>query len=982
MTQTGSVHTRSAPMAELSLAAYVAPLVEGRRVAVVGPTSAEIARRLRALGAQSVVAIGGSGEGVAVRPLNHGAIEAFRGRVDCVVIADADAVPFARVIDEARRALGRDGLVVAATSAQPSRSKGSVDFHALRSALEDRFGFVKMVGCGAFAGYTIASLDAAEPGAAIDDVTLDTRLMPDSPEVPELYVGFAADARFDVDSLAIVQVPASSESATAGLDPSLVARIDAAERAASAANDAARVATDAARVANERAASASATAQSATASLDTTRSELRRATQRAQELERALEAAETAQTAARSSLAQAERDRDSARKDLHQARKEARDREQSVGEDITRLERSLSEKGRSCAALEAKVAESESAVRELLFQIDALRGAESSHRMAALESRNAELGALHAAVGVEASRVAQQNDVLRERVAKLESTLESRDAETRQLEFQLTQARASSTSAARAREEALVAQRHAEDLSKLRAEYESRLSGARSDEESLSRRIRSEIEAERALEQIEQAARAARARDEADEEAARLRAELENHKRRAADAELALKNTLDRFAALDAAESDARARAASAEARLAELAKSAASAGVVAAPRTQSNADAEALDAARARATALEADLSTARRDFAELTARSADTRAQLDSALRAEDALQEQLADVRLELSRQYALGASIEDRVAQLELELEGTKKGYTRRVRELEREVEQLVRALEVASSSAGEEGEAVVAMQRDLDSARAERNGVSMRLEDAEAALDAIAARDTARSNDAAPVSAEEPSRRTELTSDAPPASDNRAEQLLATLAETAARLASTEESLTELQHELGALRSKSASMEDELRAVRARASEAPASALRGSDANASAEIESLRRESSERDLLVRSLVAQLEDRDLRLRAIERRLVEEVERARRTESEIWELELRARDQRIAAMQRELERGGDASRSASNPALEAELAKKTSEAEGNRRAIERVRASLSTILVDGRGAGVSHELVALLRELDEGE
>ena len=39
-----------------SLAAYLAPLVEGRRVAVVGPTSGDVAKRFRALGATTVVA--------------------------------------------------------------------------------------------------------------------------------------------------------------------------------------------------------------------------------------------------------------------------------------------------------------------------------------------------------------------------------------------------------------------------------------------------------------------------------------------------------------------------------------------------------------------------------------------------------------------------------------------------------------------------------------------------------------------------------------------------------------------------------------------------------------------------------------------------------------------------------------------------------------------------------------------------------------
>lgn len=259
-------------------------------------------------------------------------------------------------------------------------------------------------------------------------------------------------------------------------------------------------------------------------------------------------------------------------------------------------------------------------------------------------------------------------------------------------------------------------------------------------------------------------------------------------------------------------------------------------------------------------------------------------------------------------------------------------------------------------------------------RELDAARAERNGMALRLADAEAALAAKPASKTA---------SDEPRKATLLDSDRPEApSDNRAEQLLATLAETAARLASTEESLADLTAQLNASHARATSLEDELRVARDRADALASRPAPVAPAAPSVDVDALKREGTERELLVRSLVAQLEDRDLRLRALERRLVEEVERARRTESEIWELELRARDQRIAAMQREIERApSETPRPApADGALRAELSAKVTEAEQAQRSIERVRTTLSAILVDGRGAGVSHELVALLRELDE--
>ncbi len=964
MTQIASTQ-RPTRFAEHSLVAYIAPLVEGRRVAVVGPSSVELARRAREFGAQSVVAFGGSGEGVAVRPLGPGAIEAFRSRIDCVIIPDAEAIPLAKVLDEARRALGRDGMIVVATPAvSKAASNRAVDFHSLRGALEERFGFVKMIGCGSFAGFALASFeDAAQ------DVTLDTRLMPDEPVAPEIFIAVAADARFDVDAMAIVQVPYTQPAppVAEGPDPATLDALDRLQRA----DRALAAALDERASATDRANAASAAADAARTELATARIELRKSTQRAADLARTIEESESSERELRAALEQAERDRDNARRDLQRARTESKDREKSVGDDIARFERSLANKGRECESIRAQLEDRDSAVRELLFQLDAARGSEGSQRMTALEARNAELGALHAALGAEATRVAEQNEILRERITRLEAVIEARDAEARQLEFQLAQARSQSAAVAKAKEDERAAARHAEELQRLRSEYEAKLAAARSEHDSLARRVRAESDAENALAQVEQAARAARAREEADEEAAKLRSELESQRRRAIDAELALNNTLARMTALEAAESDARARAASAETRLADATRSAS------APNSAAIAPLhEELTATKARAASLDAALAEERDRLANLAKIEGELRKQLDESLSAEDDLQEQLSNARVELSRQLALNGSIDERVSQLELQLEGSRKGYTRRVRELEREVEQLVRALEVATSSAGEEADAVTGVMRELDAARAERNGIAMRLADAEAALEASAQRVVA--HDAAQEQ-QRSATATALDSDRPAASDHRAEQLLATLAETAARLASTEESLADLTAQLNASNARARELEDELSVARTRVNEARDA--RPAHIAPTADTDALRREASERELLVRSLVAQLEDRDLRLRALERRLVEEVERARRTESEIWELELRARDQRIAAMQREIERAPSAEpRATSDGALRAELVSKTSEVEGAQRAIERVRTTLSAILVDGRGAGVSHELVALLRELDE--
>lgn len=272
-------------------------------------------------------------------------------------------------------------------------------------------------------------------------------------------------------------------------------------------------------------------------------------------------------------------------------------------------------------------------------------------------------------------------------------------------------------------------------------------------------------------------------------------------------------------------------------------------------------------------------------------------------------------------------------------------------------------------------------------RDIETLRAEKTGVEYRLRDAEAALEAVAARGVAPSatrGEGLPATSAGPTSDELLGASASLASGLSPEVLLADLAETAARLAATEEALaqardlaTESQKRAQSWRGASSTW---------RASRRAAGRARGS----SRASEVLRRESAEREVLARSLVAQLEDRDLRLRSMERRLVEEVERARRTESEIWEVELRTRDQRIAQLAREADRAarGDEARGDTGAGLRAELEAARANLSGrdsevklacfHRRGAIR---GLSSILVDGRGAVVAHDLVTILRQIDDG-
>ncbi|MDP3278152.1 MAG: hypothetical protein Q8Q09_23400 [Deltaproteobacteria bacterium] len=937
----------------------------------------------RGFGAHSAVAIGGEGEsdGVVVRPLRPGAIEAFRSRLDCIVVSDASQVPLGRVLDEARRALGRDGIVVVASDALAEGTFGTAQIgptpSVLRRLLEARFAQTELFGCGPFLGFTFASLDQEGEG-----VSLETRLLSDEPAQAERYIAVASDADLALDAMAIVQL-APDASARLATQPAPEVHValdegpqdeDLRDRAS------AREALFSLRERVQELEQALATA-SKTRADESTRAAREQAT--LDNLRRELEQERARAVSSETRAAQAKRDADSLRETLERQSSEqklvgqrVRDLQaelsansSAVALDMKRLEGSLIARGHEVTKLREELTQREHIAQELLFQLETAKTTDQDEVLNQIALRGAEVAKLHAAVRAEAEQLARQNDILREQVVSLEARAERKDAEVKQLTFHAQQRRSAEESANQATASLRLA-----ELDQRVVAQEATIASLRSELLQVAANERSEAEASVAVTMSEHAARAARARDEADEEAARVRALAESERKRATQLDAALRETLERLRAVESSESDARARAASADARLAAV-SSGNSRDLVAETHASTQA---LLQAAQEQVVALKAgwqrELSSTQSELvslqealderdralrtirAELNQLRASTAAlEADRARLAEETSRatDDLTQTKHDLGRLLALEASSRDQAMQLGLELEGMRKGYIRRTRELEHEVEQLVRALEIATSDAGEESDAVASVLRDLDAARAGMNGMRMRLDDLEVALTQVS-HDSKRPSTL------------DVLGDVEPVIDNRAEQLLATLAETATRLATTEEELIAGQQEIEALR--------------ARVAEASTSPTVPTAEGTSTQ------DTEDRELLVRSLVAQLEDRDLRLRALERRLVEEVERARRTESEIWELELRARDQRIGALQRELARSPSSPSSPpaeahdpASPPPEAELARLRTQIERAQASIDVVRKGLSSLLVDGRGAGVAHELVALLRQVD---
>ncbi len=198
-----------ARLADHALLAYLSPLFAGRRIAVVGTSSGDVAHRARALGAHTVISFGGVAEDIAVRALTPGAIAAFHGKLDVIVVPDAAAVPsLVAVLDEARRALGSDGVLVvgaepddAPVPMEASGKSSPVGFAQLNELCAARFGMVRMVGRGPFVGYTLATLDEGAEG-----VGLDTRLVDGDPPKPEAFIAVASDSAVALEPLAVVQV--------------------------------------------------------------------------------------------------------------------------------------------------------------------------------------------------------------------------------------------------------------------------------------------------------------------------------------------------------------------------------------------------------------------------------------------------------------------------------------------------------------------------------------------------------------------------------------------------------------------------------------------------------------------------------------------------------------------------------------------------------------------------------------------------------
>jgi hypothetical protein len=779
-----------ARLADHALLAYLSPLLTGRRVAVVGTSSGDVAHRARALGAHTVICFGGVAEDVAVRALTPGAIAAFHGKLDVIVVPDATAVPsLVAVLDEARRALGSDGVLVVGAEPEdapvPMEASGRsspVGFAQLHELCATRFGSVRMVGRGPFVGYTLATLDEAAEGVA-----LDTRLVDGDPPKPEAFIAVASDNPVALEALAVVQVA-----------PELLHAL----RSSARGDLEAKVAERDQKLKDVEQASAERWVK-------------------LQRLEHGLKELEEEHRKARDKAVRLQKELEDERKlrqrielDAQMTRRAPElPRGPDLQPELDRVRSSLAGTEARAASLAADLAASQARVTVAEAELEASK--------ARVKTLGAEVMTVQAAL-----------DAALKREGELQRELDETQATEAELREQLDEVSARPTPPPPA---PVVIAAPAPVAAAAPAPRET----GPSREEFAA--LTAKLEAERA------------ARAQAEEEFRRVEALLaergsdlrraEELHRIAVEAARELSLTAQRgglpaeeLATLRAGYGEAqRARAQVADERDALAAQLVAVAGEAQQLRWKlaeaANAAPPAPDAtADATVDATEWEVKEARYEgmLRGLSARVRECETQLvelDRALAEERAGRERdatlLLDSRNEAARLHSLNVSLEGRTLQRGVELEGARSGYQRRVAELELEVDRLVQALSVSGTQATQELSASLSARAHAhELLQAESQGLRMRLDEAERSLAAprVAAPVAAAAADTSALDAEIGRLRRELDEAEESAEDaqltqSRLDRAMRDLEATAKRLAETEETLGHARSEAVVLRAR-------------------------------------------------------------------------------------------------------------------------------------------------------------------------
>ena len=191
--------------ADLALAVYLEPQVEGRRVLLLGSAEGALADRLDQLAAYLEI-------------IDPAAREPSRGEVpelpfddesfDLVLVLDAATLPTPanEALRELQRVLARGGLLaVGAAASSKRRARREPPAHAaLEGLLQSAFRNVRVLSQSPLSGFAVGEL---EPRRG-EDVTVDSSLLRDARREPDRLLGLASSGKLPAEGRLWIEVPA------------------------------------------------------------------------------------------------------------------------------------------------------------------------------------------------------------------------------------------------------------------------------------------------------------------------------------------------------------------------------------------------------------------------------------------------------------------------------------------------------------------------------------------------------------------------------------------------------------------------------------------------------------------------------------------------------------------------------------------------------------------------------------------------------
>jgi predicted nicotinamide N-methyase len=211
-----------------ALSVYAQPLVEGKRVLVVGDSSTPVGPMLVELGARLVHVYDPDraraqsvepARGVSIYALPEKDFDVRDGAFDLAIVPDLSTISDrAALLARLRRIVGREGAaLVAARNPAATRisqnSESAIDYYELYELISLQFESVRMIGQVPFVGVALVELGVDEEDT---EVTVDAQLAGEI-EPPEFFIALASQDDAQLAPYAIVQLPRTIDAVPASI---------------------------------------------------------------------------------------------------------------------------------------------------------------------------------------------------------------------------------------------------------------------------------------------------------------------------------------------------------------------------------------------------------------------------------------------------------------------------------------------------------------------------------------------------------------------------------------------------------------------------------------------------------------------------------------------------------------------------------------------------------------------------------------------